>query len=135
MVSGTELGTDLGVVLGARFLPVRSSTVTVEGVELVMRDLRWWTQSAARLSVRPRRDFVTREDPSPHPTAIPLPTVKEVSTGSLVVVVNLTPLVLAGAGVGLLARFLYLVERYWNVRLRLKLRRPSATVADRPSRC
>ncbi|MGZ6639649.1 MAG: hypothetical protein ACXVII_43340, partial [Solirubrobacteraceae bacterium] len=28
---------------------------------------------------------------------------------------------LAGAGVGLLARFLYLVERYWNVRLRLKL--------------
>lgn len=51
----------------------------------------------------------------------PLPVVQEPHVDSLVVVVNLTPLLVGAGGLAIVERVLYLVERYFNSPLRLKV--------------
>ncbi len=128
MAVTAEPWTDVEVLLGVRFTP-KSGPLTVSMVEVVMRDFRICVQAAA-LAGSPRLPTSPQAAAQLHPVnarflsssvPVPLPVVQELRVGSLVVVLDLTRLLAGAGGLALVGRLLSLVERYFNMPLRLKV--------------
>ncbi len=94
-----------------------------------MREFRLWARAAV-LADSPRLPKDVRAAAEMHPVnacflspseRAPLPLVQGLRVGSPTVVLDLAQLVTGAGGIALLGRFLYLVERYYNLPLRLKL--------------
>ena len=129
------------VLLGLRYESTTDRAATTEDVRVVMRDFRLWSRAAWLLNDKlvvywdmmdpslgaDPRGYWSRAEPdsviAEEVRSTPYPLVRAVRSGSLIVALDLTPLVVAVGGLALVGRFLYLVERYWHLPLRLKVQR------------
>lgn len=114
-VSRTDVDLDLDLYLGLRWL---SSDNTMLQLDVMTRELLALVQSA--MAAGPPTDLYLLKRALQQPNA-EYPRVLDLGLGSFHIVLDLTPIILGGAGVAGVARLLWLFERYRNVRLRVRL--------------